>query len=247
MAAGKSTAYGAHICFADESGQSLIPPRGRTWAPRGARPVAGRRGGRVNIAGAVCFKPWWRPRMCFKLHVFRRRRGEAKTFAWSAPGGGRTEGGECARLLLGAVRPAAAWGPASRESAGSRSITFSAGISVLECARRLGVALNTVNGEALRAARRARTACSALPSTGPASHAPYRDHLRHRRAENPAVPVNDLLAEIREQGYRQRQPSGPLHQSGPRRVRPRRSVAPQGHRPTHPTPRPPRRRPLHPA
>ena len=30
---------------------------------------------------------------------------------------------------------------------------------------------------------------------------PYRDHLRARRAEDPAVPVHQLLAEIREQGY----------------------------------------------
>jgi len=31
---------------------------------------------------------------------------------------------------------------------------------------------------------------------------PYRDHLRARRAADPAVPVHQLLAEIREQGYR---------------------------------------------
>jgi transposase len=30
---------------------------------------------------------------------------------------------------------------------------------------------------------------------------PYRDHLRARRAADPAVPVQQLLAEIREQGY----------------------------------------------
>ena len=30
---------------------------------------------------------------------------------------------------------------------------------------------------------------------------PYRDHLRARRADDPAVPVWQLLAEIREQGY----------------------------------------------
>jgi len=30
---------------------------------------------------------------------------------------------------------------------------------------------------------------------------PYRDHLRARRAEDPAVPVWRLLAEIRELGY----------------------------------------------
>ncbi len=30
---------------------------------------------------------------------------------------------------------------------------------------------------------------------------PYRDHLRKRRLENPAVPVTHLLQEIRELGY----------------------------------------------
>jgi hypothetical protein len=30
---------------------------------------------------------------------------------------------------------------------------------------------------------------------------PYRDHLRARRAADPAVPVQQLPAEIREQGY----------------------------------------------
>ncbi|GAA3147662.1 hypothetical protein GCM10010521_38700 [Streptomyces rameus] len=44
--------------------------------------VAGRRGGRVNIAGAVCFKSGHRPRMFFELHVHRGRKGEPKTFAW---------------------------------------------------------------------------------------------------------------------------------------------------------------------
>lgn len=88
MAAGKTTAahLGAYICFADEAGQSLIPLKGRTWAPRGARPivrVAGRRGGRVNIAGAVCFKAGQRARMFFKLRVSHGRKGEPKSFAWN--------------------------------------------------------------------------------------------------------------------------------------------------------------------
>ncbi|GGL01054.1 hypothetical protein GCM10010094_72270 [Streptomyces flaveus] len=56
VAAGKGTAahLGTHICFEDEAGQRLSPPKGRTWAPRGARPVVrvrGRNRGRVNIAG----------------------------------------------------------------------------------------------------------------------------------------------------------------------------------------------------
>ena len=36
---------GAYICFEDEAGQGLRPPRGSTWAPRGARPVVTVRGG----------------------------------------------------------------------------------------------------------------------------------------------------------------------------------------------------------
>ncbi|MFI0980828.1 transposase [Streptomyces sp. NPDC021093] len=58
-------------------------------APRlelpGARPVvrvAGRRGGRVNIAGTVCFQPGVRARMFFKLYVCRGRKGEPKSFTW---------------------------------------------------------------------------------------------------------------------------------------------------------------------
>ncbi|WP_434593945.1 transposase [Streptomyces sp. A5-4] len=44
----------------DLAGQALRPPKDRTWAPRGARPVVrarGRENGRVNIAGVVCFRP----------------------------------------------------------------------------------------------------------------------------------------------------------------------------------------------
>ena len=54
----KSTArdLGAFTCFEDEAGQGLRPPKGRTWAPRGARPIVrvrGVGGGRVSIAGVV--------------------------------------------------------------------------------------------------------------------------------------------------------------------------------------------------
>ena len=35
----------AYVCFEDEAGQALRPPKGRTWAPRGARPV-------VTVSGA---------------------------------------------------------------------------------------------------------------------------------------------------------------------------------------------------
>ncbi|MEU2286839.1 winged helix-turn-helix domain-containing protein [Streptomyces sp. NPDC013178] len=60
VATGKTMAadLGAHICFEDETGQGLRPPKGRTWAPRGARPVVrGRgKGHPVRVEAARC--PW---------------------------------------------------------------------------------------------------------------------------------------------------------------------------------------------
>ncbi|EFL37078.1 IS630 family transposase [Streptomyces viridochromogenes DSM 40736] len=87
MAAGKRTAadLGAHICFEDEAGQGLRPPKGHTWAPRGARPVVrvrGRNRGRVNTAGVVCYRAGHRSRFFFKLHIWHGRRGEPKAFSW---------------------------------------------------------------------------------------------------------------------------------------------------------------------
>jgi hypothetical protein len=87
VAADKSTArdLGAWICFEDKAGQGLRPPKGRTWAPRGARPlvrvrVAG--GGRVSIAGMACYRPGDRPHLFCQLRAYRRRKGEAKGFTW---------------------------------------------------------------------------------------------------------------------------------------------------------------------
>ncbi|HEX5303822.1 MAG TPA: transposase [Streptosporangiaceae bacterium] len=88
MAGYKSTArdLGAYVCFEDETGQGLRPPKGRTWAPRGARPVVrvrGTGGGRVNIAGVACYRPGDRPHLYYQLHVYRRRKGEPKAFTWA--------------------------------------------------------------------------------------------------------------------------------------------------------------------
>ena len=88
MAAGKSTAadLGAYICFEDETGQGLGPPKGRTWAPRGQTPVIPVRGGgrgRVSVAGVLCFQPGRRPHLFFRLHPWRGRTGERKSFAWT--------------------------------------------------------------------------------------------------------------------------------------------------------------------
>ncbi len=87
VAAGKRIAahLGAHICFEEETGQGLRPPKGRTWAPHGQRPVVrvrGRNRGRVNIAGVACYRAGHQSHFFFKLHVWRGRRGEPKTFSW---------------------------------------------------------------------------------------------------------------------------------------------------------------------
>lgn len=72
------------------------------------------------------------------------------------------------------------------------------GTGLLECARRLDLSLNTVKRYA-RADRPERM--QRAPQYRPTLVDPYRDHLRRRRAENPAVPVQHLLREIRELGY----------------------------------------------
>jgi hypothetical protein len=84
----KSTArdLGAWICFEDEAGQGLRPPKGRTRAPRGARPVVTVRGGgtgRVSVAGVACYRPGDRPHLFCKPRVCRRRKGEPKGFTWT--------------------------------------------------------------------------------------------------------------------------------------------------------------------
>ena len=72
------------------------------------------------------------------------------------------------------------------------------GVGLLECSRRLGLALNTVK----RYARRPQPSAERIvPRYRPTLVDPYRDHLRTRRELDPAVPVTQLLREIKEQGY----------------------------------------------
>jgi hypothetical protein len=66
------------------------------------------------------------------------------------------------------------------------------GTGLLECSRRLGLSLNTVKRYA-RAAEPGRMIRA--PRYRPTLVDPYRDHLRARRAQDPAVPVHQLLAE----------------------------------------------------
>src|SRR5215471_14124619 len=71
-------------------------------------------------------------------------------------------------------------------------------VGLLECARRLNLSLNTVKRYD-RASEPQRL--QRVPKYRPTLVDPYRDHLRKRRAEEPGVPVQQLLREIRELGY----------------------------------------------
>ena len=71
-------------------------------------------------------------------------------------------------------------------------------LGLLECARRLGLSMNTVKRYD-RASEPQRL--QRVPKYRPTLVDPYRDYLRKRRAEEPGVPVQYLLREIRERGY----------------------------------------------
>jgi hypothetical protein len=86
MASGKrlAAARGAWICFQDEAGQSLRPPRSRTWSRRGRTPVvtvSGKGSGRVSIAGLVCLKPGRGGRLMWRTKLHRGRPGERGSFS----------------------------------------------------------------------------------------------------------------------------------------------------------------------
>ena len=69
--------------FADEAGQSLRPPKARTWAPRGRTPVvkvAGKGSGRVSLAGMIAIKPGARTHMIYRTIVHHGRKNERPGF-----------------------------------------------------------------------------------------------------------------------------------------------------------------------
>jgi hypothetical protein len=75
---------GAWLCFEDEAGQGLRPPKGRTWGRRGATPVvsvSAKGSGRVSIAGLICTTPGHQPRLLYRTIVHHGRQGEPKGFA----------------------------------------------------------------------------------------------------------------------------------------------------------------------
>lgn len=72
------------------------------------------------------------------------------------------------------------------------------GTGLLECARRLNLGLNTVK----RYARHTEPEQMVhAPQYRPTLVDPYREHLRKRRNEDPAVQPAQLLREIKQQGY----------------------------------------------
>jgi DDE superfamily endonuclease len=79
-----AAATGAYVCFEDEAGQSLRPPKARTWARRGHTPVvavSGRGSGRVSVAGLVCLRPGARGHLFYRMRVHRGRKGERRSMS----------------------------------------------------------------------------------------------------------------------------------------------------------------------
>ncbi len=79
-----AAATGAYVCFEDEAGQNLRPPKARTWAPRGRTPVvrvSGKGSGRVSVAGLLCLKPGARDHLFYRLRVHRGRKGERRSMS----------------------------------------------------------------------------------------------------------------------------------------------------------------------
>ncbi|MFH8520689.1 transposase [Streptomyces gelaticus] len=75
----------AWIVFEDEAGQSMTPPRARTWGRIGQTPVVrvrGRGSGRVSMAGMACFKQGRRSRLIYAIREYRGRKDEPKGFGW---------------------------------------------------------------------------------------------------------------------------------------------------------------------
>jgi putative transposase len=79
-----AAATGAYLCFEDEAGQNLRPPKARTWAPRGHTPVvrvSGKGSGRVSVAGLACYRPGARSRLFYRVRTHRGRKGERRSMS----------------------------------------------------------------------------------------------------------------------------------------------------------------------
>lgn len=75
----------AWAVFEDEAGQSMTPPRARTWGRQGSTPVVyvrGRGSGRVSMPRMTCYKPGERSRLIYVIREYRGREDEPKGFGW---------------------------------------------------------------------------------------------------------------------------------------------------------------------
>jgi len=72
------------VIFEDEAGQTLRPPRARTWGHRGQTPlvrVCGKGSGRVSMAALVCYRLGCRPRLFYQLVAHHGRKGERRSMS----------------------------------------------------------------------------------------------------------------------------------------------------------------------
>jgi hypothetical protein len=79
-----AAATGAWICFEDEAGQTLRPPKARTWGRRGHTPVvkvSGKGSGRVSVADLACLKPGSPARFFYRLRLHRGPKGERRSMS----------------------------------------------------------------------------------------------------------------------------------------------------------------------
>lgn len=79
-----AAATGAWVCSEDEAGQTLRPPKARTWSRRGHTPVvavSGKGSGRVSIAGLVCYRSDARPHLFYRMVIHRGRKGERRSLS----------------------------------------------------------------------------------------------------------------------------------------------------------------------
>jgi hypothetical protein len=77
-------ATGAYVCFEDESGLALRPPKARPWGRRGHTPtvvVPGKGSGRVSIAGLLAYRPGYRTHRYYRLVVHHGRRHERRSMS----------------------------------------------------------------------------------------------------------------------------------------------------------------------
>ncbi|MBQ0862175.1 transposase [Streptomyces sp. A73] len=87
LAPGKTAAAasGAWVVFEDEAGQSMTPPRARTWGRVGQTPVVrvrGRGSGRVSMADMTCYRSGERSRLIYAVREYNGRMDQPKGFGW---------------------------------------------------------------------------------------------------------------------------------------------------------------------